>query len=68
MWRDITYSTLLLGKRPLPYSPIVLRIREEGAFSRAFYFTFNGSIHDIKVQGKRRAPDDTLYNKYADLR
>ena len=26
------------------------------------------SIHDIKVQGKRRAPDDTLYNKYADLR
>jgi len=28
----------------------------------------NGCIHDIKVQGKRRAPDDTLYNKYADLR
>ena len=28
----------------------------------------NGCIHDIKVQGKRRAPDDALYNKYADLR
>ena len=28
----------------------------------------NGCIHDIKVQGKRRAPDDTMYNKYADLR
>ena len=29
---------------------------------------FNGCIHDIKVQGKRRCPDDTMYNKYADLR
>ena len=29
---------------------------------------FKGCIYDIKVQGKRRAPDDTLYNKYADLR
>ena len=27
-----------------------------------------GSLYDIKVQGKRRCPDDTLYNKYADLR
>ena len=28
----------------------------------------NGCIHDIKVQGRRREPDDKLYNKYADLR
>ena len=28
----------------------------------------NGILHDIKVQGKRRAPDDALYNKHSDLR
>ena len=30
--------------------------------------SFSGYLYDIKVQGKRRCPDDTLYNKYADLR
>ena len=29
---------------------------------------FSGCIHDIKVQGRKRAPDDAMYNKYADLR
>ena len=29
---------------------------------------FSGCLYDIKVQGKRRCPDDTLYNKHADLR
>ena len=28
----------------------------------------NGILNDIKVQGKKRAPDDALYNKHADLR
>ena len=30
--------------------------------------TCTGDIYDIKVQGKKRAPDDALYNNYADLR
>ena len=28
----------------------------------------NGCLYDIKVGGKRRAPDDELYNKNPDLR
>ena len=29
---------------------------------------FRGSIYDIKVQGKKRAPDDQLYSDHEDLR
>ena len=29
---------------------------------------FQGSMYDIKVQGKKRAPDDQLYSDHEDLR
>ena len=45
-----------------------VRVIENEVPNEIFPPQFRGSVYDIKVQGKKRAPDDQLYSDHEDLR